>query len=79
MLKLQKTGKYAGEYYALGGGITTKWVAQGKKTVVGMRANYGHSILSTSIDVTISKSGGSISFSPNLIVKHGSDAYISRS
>lgn len=79
MLKLQKTGKYAGEYYALGGGITTKWVAQGKKTVVGMRANYGHSILSTSVGVTISESGGSISFSPKLTVKHGSDAYISRS
>ena len=78
-VKLQKSGNYSGEYYALGGGITTKWVAQGKKTVIGMRSNYGHSIITGSVSVSFSKDGGTITFSPKVRMQHGSNAYVSRS
>lgn len=78
MMKLNLAGTHPGEYYALGGGITTKWVASGKKIVIPMSANYGHTIITADVSVTFGTTGKSITFTPAKKIMHGANAYLCR-
>lgn len=69
------TKKNGVEYVAMGGAITTKWVASGKKTVIPCGGKYGHSIIKCTPEISFSNAGVAVTISPSKRCVSGDLAY----